>query len=319
MILRCTILFALGALLFAGCKSDTITPPVVNEAVTLSVNNLPPNRPGETYAFWIEFPKTVIGSKHNSPQHGGTVNKLVSTFTVDASGKVIGLDTTNLRTRLGHSLAIAEHCVISIERIGAVVDTAPAAPFLVGEISGTATQGNSTLTIDNEDAIGYTFSNITGKATFIIAMNGASSQMYLMDATSASSRLPGISDTPPLNNKWQYSLWAVDTVSGAPTYIYYGTFSSPSGYDSDSTNNEARFPGGKYPNGPGIPKYDLRKTGKASVLVTVEPNFVGVTPTVPSPIVLLNGSVPTTTAYYSPITLANVTSSLPKATVTLSR
>ncbi len=319
MILRYTTLFALVALLFAGCKSDTITPTVVNEGISVSINNLPPNRAGETYAFWLEFPKTTIGTKQNSPQHGGTVNKLVTTFTVDTKGKILGFDTTNLRTRLGHSLAIAEHCVISIERIGAIIDTQPAAPFLVGEISGTATQGNSTLLIDNEDAIGYSFSNLTGKATFTSANKDTSSQLYLMDATSPTSRLPGISDTPPLTNKWAYALWAVDTVSGAPFYIYYGTFSSPSGFDSDSTNNEAHFPGGRYPNGAGIRKYDLRKTGKASVLVTVEPNFVGVTPTTPSPIVLLNGPVPITTGYYSPIPLANVTSLLPKATVTLSR
>ncbi len=319
MILRYTTLFALVALLFAGCKTETPTQVAVNQGVTVSINNLPPNRAGETYAFWLEFPKTSIGSKQNSPQHGATVNKLVSTFTVDASGKILGFDTTNLHARLGHSLAIAEHCVISIERIGAIVDTVPAAPFLVGEISGTATQGNSTLTIDNEDAIGYTFSDLSGKATFLSAVKDSSSQMYLMDATNPASRLPGISDIPPLAPEWAYALWAVDTVSGAPLYIYYGTFTSPSGFDSDSTNNDAPFPGGKYPSTKGVRKYDLRKTGKASVLVTIEPTFGGVTPTTPSPIVLLNGPVPTTTAYYSPIPLPNVTSLLPKATVTLSR
>jgi hypothetical protein len=216
-----------------------------------------------------------------------------------------------MTSRLGYALALAEQADISVESATTINDTLPAILYMVSDFSGTAHQGTANPSVSDDAAIGYTFASLSGAYTLVPSAAGTS-DIYLMDATSASNAKASINDLPPLPGKWQYAMWVVDTTAASAKAIYYGTFTSPLGYDSDSTNNTFVFPGGKTTS-------DVRISGNAQVIVALEPGTFGTKPLVPFGAILLKGTISKILSTFSPVTLTNVSATLPTATVQINR
>ena len=314
-IFTCLIL----ALFVFGCDSETT--PAPTDALSLTVTGFSPARSGETYALWLAFPKAAASHGHE-PQHGSTEYKLVSTFDVTIGGSLVGFDNKDLSTKLGLGLALAQHGLISIEKKDSI-GSAPNVPFLVGEITGTATKGNAIMTHDHGDAIGYTFSTLGAEATLaspVTSFEDYRGELYLMNAMDESSAEVGIVGLVPLTVKWKYGLWAVDsaTKSSPPFNIFYGYFSNIAEADEHPEDNRFPFPGGRYPASPSEPVYSLT-TGNVTVMVTLEPNLGNIRPSVPFGAIVLQTTIPKDRQAYLPFLLTNKALNLPQATIILDR
>jgi hypothetical protein len=314
------ILFVSATML--GCSEDIVQPPK-GKGIELTLQNFAPSRSGEAYALWFAFPKSSIVQKGQQPQHGTLVFKLISTFDVDAGGNIIGLDTTNLEEKIGTDLALAVHAQVSVEQAGAVVDS-PRVPFTVGEITGSASIGKATLTTAHEEAIGFDFLGVTGKATFAsptYAPNDYKGELYLMDATSPTSISNGLDKLPPLPTNWKYAMWVIDssTESQPPFNIFYGYFLMPSGNDSNPNDNRFAYPGGRYPADTTQAVNDIAGGSKMNVYVSLEPNFGTARPQVPFGAVVLHQLIPKGILAFTPFTLTNTASKLPSAGLVINR
>ncbi|MFI5263392.1 MAG: hypothetical protein ACHQM6_02635 [Candidatus Kapaibacterium sp.] len=291
------------------------------QGISLSLSGLYPSRSGESYALWFEVPIPATEGKHHQIQHSNTKKKLVATFTVDANGEKKDFDTTNLVAKLGSPLALAIRAIISVEKTGQI-DTIPAAGFLAGDISGTASTGTATLTSSHPDALNYDYSSMTGAITLAYAPGKPASdlELYLMRATSPTQTSASINNLPQLQDQWHYTLWAVDsaTKSLPPFNIYYGTFVSPIDVDSQPNDNHYNYPGGRYPADSTQPVYDLR-SGRVVVMMTLEPITGGSRPSVPFGAVILQTTIPSSAQGFSPIELTNRASQFPTATITIYR
>ena len=312
----------------AGCSHQSTDPVVYTQAIAMTVRNLPESRTGETYALWMGFPGSTAHSQKNSPQHSGSTKySLVSRFTIDSSGKIVGFDTSKLSSRLRYSLALAEQADISVELASSVNDTLPAAILMVSDFSGSAHQGVAALKVSDDAALGYDFSTLTGAYTLTPPVGNDSvngTDIYLMNATSASNTSPSLQNLPSLNRPWRYALWIADTISSGPWVHFYGSFISASGFDADSANDYFPFPGGRVPRDTTKGAFNLRASGKAQVLVTLEPGTFGpgdlyTRPPGPFGVWLLRGTIPTNQPYFSPVGLTNVAASTPTATVIINR
>jgi hypothetical protein len=318
--MRCAIYFLCLCSIFAlGCESEIMSGP--SESISLTLSGFSPSRQNETYALWLAFPKANIGSKEN-PQHGTSEYKLVSTFDVTGAGNLVGLDTINLGAKLSYSLELAQHALISIEKKDSV-GASPNIPFLVGEITGTATKGNATLTLDHSEGVGYTFSTLSAQATLASPASSPGDykgELYLMSANDSTSAQASINGLVPLPLKWKYGMWAVDsaTKSIPPFNIFYGYFANVAQADSNPNDNRFNFPGGRYPASTSEPIYGLN-TGQVTVLVTLEPDFRYSRPQVPFGALLLNAVVPKDQPAFTPFILHNKTLQLPQASLILNR
>ncbi len=322
MKLHLYVIVFLGLATFLGCSND-IVDTTKGKGIELTLKNFTPSRTGETYALWFAFPKSSIVPKGAQPQHGTLVFKLVSTFDVDASGKIIGLDTTNLEAKLGKDLALAVHALVSVEQVGVVVDS-PRVPFLVGDLTGSASTGKATLTTAHPEAIGFDFLGVTAKATFAspdYAPNDYKGELYLMNATSATSISSGLDKLPPLRTTWEYAMWAVDssTESHPPFNIFYGYFLVPNGNDSNPNDNRFAYPGGRYPADTTQPVKDLVISNQINVYVSLEPNFGTVRPIVPFGAIIAHGLAPTGIGAYIPFVLPNIAVKLPSVELIINR
>lgn len=304
---------------FIGCDSEE---PLVDDfqSISLNVTGFSPARSGEIYALWLAFPKAVSGKKQ-SPQHGSTEYKLVSTFDITSAGALNDFVWQDALGRLP-GLELAQHGLVSIEKKDSVGDS-PRIRFLVGEITGTASTGNAVLTIDHGEAVGYTFSTLTAKATLASPSsvpNDFTGELYLMDATDPDAPRAGISGLVPLPLAWKYGMWAVDsaTKSLPPFNIFYGYFSDIAQVDSNPDDNRFTFPGGRYPAPAAGPVYKLN-TGQVSVMVTLEPNFGYVRPQTPFGAILLKTVIPSEQPAYTPFDLSNTTLQLPQASLIIDR
>jgi hypothetical protein len=314
-----TLVFVLAV--FIGCSDDPVTT-TTNKGIVLTVVNLAPSRIGETYALWVEYATSGIVGK-NAPQHGTSSLKMISTFDMDASGNIIGLDTTNLEAKLGFDLALIIHGQVSVEKVGDI-GSAPRSPLMVGEVTGSSSTGKALLSVAHSEAIGFDFLGVTGKATFAspdYAPNDYKGELYLMNATRATSVSNGLDKLPPLPSTWKYAMWAVDssTESHPPFNIFYGFFSVPSGEDSNPNDNRFPYPGGRYPADTTLPVKDMVSGNQINIYVSLEPSFATVRPAVPFGAIILHDVVPTGIAAYTPFVLTNVASKLPSGELVINR
>ncbi len=309
-----------------GCSTSSVDNPSNGQNVSMTIHGLYPSRTGESYALWFEFPKASAGKK-NQIQHGDFIKKLVSKFRVDSDGKISGFDTTGLTSKLGYSLALATNASISVEKTDSI-GAEPRAPFIAGDFSGTASTGNATLVTSHDDGLNYGFTDMAGAVTLANSPGNPATdlELYLMTATSPTQTSASINNLPPLPEPWQYTLWAVDssTKSLPPFNIYYGTFASPVAIgsvppDSQPNDNHYPYPGGRYPADSTQPIYDLRSSGKVSVMMTVEPITNGIRPLTPFGAVILQTTILSSAQGFSPITLTNRSSQFPTAAITIHR
>lgn len=306
---------------YTGCSDDPVTTSTP-KGIVLSVKDLAPSRSGETYALWVEYATSATVGK-NAPQHGTSALKLVSTFDMDASGNITGLDTTDLEAKLGIDLALIIHGQVSVEKTGDI-GSAPRSPLMVGEVTGSSSTGKALLSVAHSEAIGFDFLGVAGKATFAspdYAPNDYKGELYLMNATSATSISQGLDRLPPLPSTWKYALWVVDssTESHPPFNIFYGYFWVASGNDSDPNNNRFAYPGGRYPADTTQPEKDIVGGIKNNIYVTLEPAFGPVRPTIPFGAVVLHTVVPSGISAFTPFALTNVASKLPSGELVINR
>ncbi|HYM20421.1 MAG TPA: hypothetical protein VEW28_05380 [Candidatus Kapabacteria bacterium] len=274
----------------------------------------------EVYALWFEVPKSAAYSKL-IPLHGTNISKLVSTFTVDPSGAIVGFDTTGLAARIGLDYALIIRAELSVEHSDSI-GSAPTAIFLVNEISGTKSTGNSTITALHPLAFTPDIAPITSVATLASSAstpNHYTGEVYLMNATDASNTSPGIGNFISILAPWQYGLWTIDSSVSPPAETFLGYFSSPTGKDTKSTHDSYNYPGGRSPSDTTKPLFDLT-TGKGYVLVNAEPPMEnGKEPSVPFPAPILFGMIPAHRTSFTPFTIQNVTASLPTIDITIYR
>ncbi|MEP7235465.1 MAG: hypothetical protein ABI778_09240 [Ignavibacteriota bacterium] len=314
------LLLLLASFVF-GCKESPVGTSNTNPGISISPSGLYPSRTGETYAIWFEVPISSVSAKGNVILHGSSVQKFAGTFRIDQSGNMVDLDTTDLLKRIGTSLSLALRGIISVEKIGAI-DSLPASELMGGDITGSTTTGSVSLTTSDEDGLDNDFSSLKGAITLAYAAGKPATdlELYLMRASSPTLTSAGIDNLPEPPEGWQYALWVVDSASKSlpPFSIFYGTFTGAIGKDSQADDNSFDFPGGRYPADPTQPIYDLR-SGKISVMVTLEPNSGGVLPPVPFGATIFQTTIATTAQAFSPIDLTNRASSFPKATITIHR
>ena len=111
-----------------------------------------------------------------------------------------------------------------------------------------ALQGSLVFTSKSSDSLAYTHE------FYLMNLQGATQ-------TASLTSLP----TPPTG--WKYGLWAEDTSFTPHQYFFYGLFSTPTGHDSDSTNDYYPFPGGW--------KIQQMNMPRGSIIVTLEPLSYG--------------------------------------------
>jgi len=91
-------------------------------------------------------------------------------------------------------------------------------------------------------------------------------EFYLMNF-SVSDYKPSLQSLPATPQGWEYGLWVADTNFTPHEYFFYGLFSTPTGHDSDSTNDFFSFPGGSKPQQMNMPS--------GNIIVTLEPLLYG--------------------------------------------
>ena len=286
----------------------------------MEVTGFSPARTGEVYALWLAFPKTTAHGKQQ-PQHGDSEFKLVSTFNVSSTGELIGFDANKTIPNLP-KLELALQAEITIEKLDSISEE-PELTFLAGPVEGTTNQGTATLVIDHHDAVGLPFAIFKAEATLASpdsSPNDYHGELYLMNATNATS--PGVSlgGYLPLGTRWKYGLWFIDsaTQSAPPFNFFYGYITGVAEADSYPTDNRFDFPGGRYPASSSQSVYPLN-SGQVTVMVSLEPNLHYTRPSVPFGAILLETKVPKDQRAFTPISLTNLSAKLPKAVVTINR
>ena len=292
------------------------------QGISMTISGLYPSRSEESYALWLEFPKATVNGKGNQIQHANFVKKMVSQFTVSATGVISTLDTVNLVAKLGYPLALATYAIISVEKTDSIASL-PRSAFLGGNITGDAATGSSTLVVNHPDALNYDFSGMTAAITLANAPGKPVNdlELYLMNATSPTNTFASINNLTPLPGGWEYALWAVDssTKSLPPFNIYYGTFTTPDGVDSQPGDNHYNYPGGRYPADSTLPIYDLRSSGKVTAMMVLEPITNGMRPLVPFGAIISQVTISSSAQGFTPIPLINRAALFPTATLTINR
>jgi hypothetical protein len=307
---------ALFLVILGSCKYSPA--PTNEQSISLTFHNMKPSRPGEVYALWAEIPKSAAPLP--KPQHGTNIIKLVSTFTVNDTGGIVGLDLANAKSKIGVDFALISRIEISIENPDSIEDDEKAI-YLVGDVTGSSSIGNATLHGDDPLALGTGFNSITGLATLATSTKTPTrykSEVYLMDATSSTETKPGLSDPLPfLPGTWRYGVWTIDSAATTPI-SFLGYVDAIDSKDSKSAKDNFNYPGGVSPFDAAINLYDLTN-GKSAVLLTLEPAVHSTDPVIPFSAPVLFGLVPLDQQAFQPFSLQNVASGFPTVDVKIIR
>lgn len=319
----------LALALVGGCGDDGGDGPSV---VTLEVelNGLPPIEAGEGhYEAWIAFPdhapKLGPGAP-SAPLHGELELISIGKFNVGASGEPVGLDgePAAWSLRSDHDADFAAEAWISIETEGDT-DTIPSGLLLAGPFTGTADRGTASLwcgyrsVFDLQDDLGL--DTLAGAYTLetpsdLIGSNEADG-IYFENGGLPSLNLPALDGEAIV-----FEAWLVDTTNGA---LYStGRFTRPDTLDSDGAGFGGAggaaplAPGQEYvlPTGP-QPPLPLNG-GVLRAFISIEPADDN-DPLEPTGFTLLSGAIAAGASTGTPYPLANVTASLPTATVVVNR
>jgi hypothetical protein len=315
-----SILFVIFCLLagLGGCKN----PVVPQQSISFTFHNLKPNRPGEIYALWAEVPPGSIAPRPNAPLHGTFKSKLISTFTMNDTGGIIGLDLAGARNRVGVDFSLIANVELSVERADSV-GTAPTAYYLFGTVAGQKSTGTATLRADIDQVFGTAQSGVSGVATLATSHFTPAKytgEVYLMNATDASNTSPGLSLPPSLflPATWRYGLWTVDSVSSPPIFSFLGYVIAVDSKDTKSAKDNYNYPGGKSPNDTAVTLLDLTN-GKSGVLMTLEPDVISRDPVIPFPAPVLWGIIPKGETAFNPFPLQNISGNYPTVDVIINR
>jgi hypothetical protein len=269
---------------------------------------MPPSRTGEVYALWAEVPGNVAYSDE-VPLHGTSKSKLLSTFTVNDTGGIIGLDLAKAAAAVTDRKTILDF-EVSIERPDNIGDKS-AAVFLSGDVTGSSSEGTATLTQADDHAFGdVDFTSITSVATLGSAAKTPakdSGEVYLMNATSPTNTSPGLMPPtlPFLEGTWRYAVWTVDSTHTHPVFTFLGYVISPDAKDSKSAKDSYPYPGGKSPSDTALYLTDLTN-GNCGVFLNLEPAVLAGDPTMPFTSWILWTRIPLGQPFFQPFPLANI-------------
>jgi len=315
------ILFAVLCLSLGlgSCKSPT-TPPA--QSISFTFHNIKPNRPGEIYAFWAEVPPGSIAPLPHPPMHGTFKSKLISTFTVNDIGGIIGLDVAGARNRVGVDFSLIANVELSVENADSI-GAAPTAYYLFGIVTGQKSTGTTTLRADIDQVFGTLQSEVSGVATLASSPKTPTKytgEVYLMNASDPNTTSPGLSPDPLpfLPTTWRYGVWTVDSVTSPPTYTFLGYVNNVDSKDTKSAKDNYNYPGGKSPNDTTLTLLDLTN-GKSGVLRTLEPDVKASDPLIPFPAPTLWGLIPQGQKQFAPFPLQNISGNYPTVDVIINR
>ena len=288
-----------------GCKSSTGPTP---NPFTFTFHTMPPSRPGEVYALWAEVPADAAPSQI---LHGTFKSKMLSTFTVNDTGGVVGLDLSKVSSIIPDLRLIIDF-ELSVERPDSI-GTEPAAIFLAAQsVTGSASNGYATLTQDDGNAFGgLGITSIASVATLASSAKTASAykgEVYLMNATSPTNTSAGLTPDPLpfLPGSWHLGVWTIDSTSKPPVITFLGYVIAPDSKDSKSTKDNYHYPGGKSPSDTAISTLLDLTGGKSGVLLSLEPDVLPANPTSPFASWLLWGLVPAGEPAFQSFPLANI-------------
>jgi hypothetical protein len=303
-------------LLFGSCK---YSPAVSEQSLSFTYHNMPPNRPGEVYAIWVEVPPSAAPLP--KPLHGLNKSKFVATFTVNDTGGMIGPDLTDAKTRIGVDYSVIIAMEISVERTDSI-GAAPSSIFIAcSSIIGTANIGLASLTGTDGYAFYTTLPQITGVATLASSPKTPAnykSEVYLMNATDPNTTSPGLSNLEFLPGRWRYGVWTVDSISMPPVYSFLGYVVDSASKDTKSAKDNYNYPGGKSPNDTARTLLDLTN-GKSGVLLNLEPDVLASDPVTPFPAPILWGLIPLNETAFTPFNLQNISGGFPEVDVKIMR
>jgi hypothetical protein len=313
LLITCLVSLGLGS-----CK-DT---PAPVQSISFTFHNLKPNRPGETYALWAEVPPGNIAPQQEPPLHGVLKSKLISTFTMNDTGGIIGLDLAGARNRVGVDFSLIANVELSVERADSV-GPAPTAFYLFGTVTGSKNTGTTTMRADIEQVFGTAQSEVSGVATLASSPKTPSKytgEVYLMNATDPTTTSPGLSpfSLPFLPATWRYGVWTVDSISSPPVCSFLGYVIAVDSKDTKSAKDNYNYPGGKSPNDTATTLLDLTN-GKSGVLLNLEPNITTSDPLKPFPCPVLWGFIPQGQPAFTSFPLQNISGSYPTVDVIINR
>ncbi len=262
------IVFGLLSLALSACGSDSDS----NEAP-----NTDDSTPSQTQTVSFEF----NGIESMSGQHyeGWIITadgaKSTGRFNINGDGAIVSVDVDgNELSVLGQSAAdfevnadldTASTFVLTIEPNG---DTDPS-PSSIHYVGGNFSDGETTAVLSHASSIAQSFNEVTGSFFLATPTNGASTHnqgVWYIEGGAAS-----LASLPSLDSNWLYEGWVVNTSTGE--VVSTGTFSSPSGADSDGAgvtagpNAAPPFPGQDYIN-----PAKILNDGSHMMVISVEPS-----------------------------------------------
>ena len=252
-------LMAVAALAISACNEDPVDGKDAgrdtggndggnNATLTLSFTGLEDLGADYVYEGWL----MVDGSPVTSGR-----------FSVDDKGE---LSTSSFSIPAAHASATA--FILTIEPATGDVPAPSDVHIVAGDISG----GSANLTIDHGAALGTDFSTAAG--AFILAAPTSAADddqngIWWLDPTGPASTLT----LPTLPAGWTYEGWVVDVSGAVPVPVSTGTFTSPTGADSDGAGSTAGTDGDPAPGFPGQdfvnPARDL--TDGHMAVISIEP------------------------------------------------
>jgi len=309
-----TLLFLAGVLV--SCSSSEPEQPAPYKGLTFSIERLPPSRPGEVYALWLEKP-ILAAPGQTKPLHGVNLSELVTLFTINSKGQMIGFDTASLYTKLDLKNTILE-AEVSIEA-SSVIGPNPSNIVMAGDAVNQGNTREITFSSFHRFAFSDSLFGTHGEAVLASAPDKPENykhEFYFMRRDAQQNLSAGLTSFKLLKEPWRYGLWVIDSSVQPAKAAFLGFPYDASLPDAKGGKDSYPFPGGRVPVDSTAEAWDLT-TGSMTVLLTLESRTSVKDPSQPSGLILLKGTIPTNAQPFAPFSVENQSSNLPTGTVRL--
>ena len=246
--------------LFSSCKDDLITPqhitwsrlkskgPYHELELKFVAKQFLPLRSGEYYSLWVRERPTLVWTRVSDSNLFSYQYRDSNIFffrfadsTIDSLADLL-LTIEKIKNPASPGITVLQSLITHTHDTAYAYFTAPVLPD-ADKISGAVTFTSRSL-----DTTAYT------REFYLLKLFGSLAEQSLQNLPS-----------PPQG--FRYGVWAYDTDFFPPQQFLYGTFTSATGNDDDTTGDEYAFPGG-------AKKAPLNTTG-GLIIVTLEPTLWG--------------------------------------------